>query len=185
MTWAIFVKIYSHGCCFLSIQFFLNNSTIILIKLVRRVSHHPLLPPTGQSEGWRRKRHHSRTHLWKRKQAGARKTKDRGQRLWQVRVDRYIVTAFMKLVAYKDFVLLLFIFRFFIEWTEFAKDEAQLLHLSYACCEQEICFFYEGSVPRTDPDLNYPLLGEKGLPCLVKVSLHFKSTWLKCILRCI
>lgn len=165
---------------------------IILIKLVRRVSHHPLLPPTGQSEGWRRKRHHSRTHLWKRKQAGARKTKDRGQRLWQVRVDRYIVTAFMKLVAYKDFVLLLFIFRFFIEWTEFAKDEAQLLHLSYACCEQEICsmilyfnFFYEGSVPRTDPDLNYPLPGEKGLPCLVKVSLHFKSTWLKCILRCI
>lgn len=101
---------------------------IILIKLVRRVSHHPLLPPTGQNEDWRRKRHHSRTHLWKRKQGkeiGARKTKDRGQRLWQVRVNRYIVSAFMKLVAYKEFVLLLFIFWFFIEWPEVAKDEAQ------------------------------------------------------------
>lgn len=26
-----------------------------------------------------------------------------------------------------------------------------------------------GSVPRTDPDLNFPLPGEKGLPCLVKI----------------
>uniref|UniRef100_K1QBJ4 Mini-chromosome maintenance complex-binding protein n=1 Tax=Magallana gigas TaxID=29159 RepID=K1QBJ4_MAGGI len=28
---------------------------------------------------------------------------------------------------------------------------------------------FSRSVPRTDPDLNYPLPGEKGLPCLVKI----------------